>query len=98
RRCAPSSCWAIEELNLHEVLRAGGSERLCGPPDGAEAADAAQVLYRAGAAARRQSLMREGEDADGAWTMLRTVRLFHFSDDPAIARFVPRPVRTPSVR
>lgn len=25
-------------------------------------------------------------------------RLFHFSDDPAIARFVPRPVRTPSAR
>lgn len=25
-------------------------------------------------------------------------RLFHFSDDPAISRFVPRPVRTPSAR
>lgn len=26
------------------------------------------------------------------------MRLFHFSDDPAIARFEPRPVRTPSAR
>lgn len=26
------------------------------------------------------------------------MRLFHFSDDPAIARFEPRPVRTPSTR
>jgi hypothetical protein len=26
------------------------------------------------------------------------VRLFHFSDDPAIGRFEPRPVRVPSVR
>jgi hypothetical protein len=26
------------------------------------------------------------------------IRLFHFSDDPAIERFVPRPVRVPSVR
>lgn len=26
------------------------------------------------------------------------MRLFHFSDDPAIARFVPRPVRVPSAR
>jgi hypothetical protein len=30
--------------------------------------------------------------------MLRSVRLFHFSDDPGIAKFVPRPVTTPSVR
>lgn len=30
--------------------------------------------------------------------MLPPVRLFHFSDDPGIARFVPRPVATPSVR
>jgi hypothetical protein len=30
--------------------------------------------------------------------MLGPVRLFHFSDDPAIARFVPRPVTTPSPR
>ena len=30
--------------------------------------------------------------------MLGPMRLFHFSDDPAIVRFVPRPVTTPSPR
>jgi hypothetical protein len=30
--------------------------------------------------------------------MERRMRLFHFSDDPAIARFEPRPVRVPSPR
>ncbi|MFT3718201.1 DUF6886 family protein [Pseudorhodoferax sp.] len=36
--------------------------------------------------------------ARDAWPLAAPVRLFHFSDDPGIGCFVPRPVRVPSAR